>query len=214
MVKIKFEDLQVDRIPDFTGGYGIFPKHLIIQGDEKKKKVLELTEKVRVLLRVEDNLRETYEVLNELEKRLKGEIEYSPRTDTANYALFTQAAVVYGACFVTGKDRKRPIDYFDKTIRESPQHKSYMIYRDKLFCHFDEDHEVRSEPIKWVFELKNDKIVPRFGSNAYSRISMISSEEVNEWKMFANSILQNVWRYNKEVMEEVNELLGHLEIEQ
>lgn len=214
MIKVKAANLEIDRTPDFTCGHGIFPKHFIIQDEEKKKQILELTEKVRVLLRVIDNLREAYEILNELEKRLKGEIQYSPRTDTANYALFTQASVVYGACFVAGKDRKRPIDFFDKTIRDNPEHKSYMVYRDKLFCHFDEDHAVRSEPIKWVFRTEGDKILPVYGSNAWSRISMISPEEANRWKLFAHSISEDVWRYNNGLMKEVNELLGYLEIVQ
>lgn len=213
MVKVKAEHVDIKGSPGFGGGHGIYPEYFIFENEEKRKTILNLMQQVRTLLRMMDNLREVFEVLHELEKRLKNRFDYFPRTETAGYALFVKAAVLYGACFVKGAKGKRPIDSYDSSIRDCSEHKSYMIYRDKLFAHLDDDHDVRADPLLWTFYPVEGKLMPKNGVNATSYISMISEEEIYSWKMYTHSLLEGMGKKNQETNAQINKMLGHLEIE-
>jgi|GEM_PF-3770316 len=191
--------------------YGLYPKDLIVD-DCNQAKMLELTKQIRTLLRMESNLKRAYEVLLELVRRLNGEINYSPRTDTGNHAMFAYASMLYGTCFISGEGRKRPIDAFDKSFTEKSEHKSYMVYRDKLFGHLDSDHHVRTDELVWVYPVLETEIKPRQGYLMGGRITMLSPEEVDRWRLFTHSTLEAISQFRVNLSNEVNELLGNLEI--
>lgn len=175
--------------------YSFNLKDLILDA-ESKTKILRLSEQVRTLLRIQNNLKRAYELLAELRKHYNGELPYSHGSETGYQGMFAHAAALYGACFVKGSDHKRPIDTFDSKLIDSDLHKSFMCYRDKLFGHLDKNHEARSDELIWQFRVEENIITPWLGHLAGSRTSMISIQEIEKWMSHIHSIIESIFQYN------------------
>ncbi|HEY1055692.1 MAG TPA: hypothetical protein VGE24_11170, partial [Emticicia sp.] len=116
--------------------------------------------KVRTLNRVLDNLRNSTNLLIEIRYILNREGGNSPFSPQIK-AMFCHAVVLYGACFLKGGEgRIRPLSYKDLPENELKTHQSIMDYRDILFGHLDDNHDVRNDHLFCQFDVEPEGLKP------------------------------------------------------
>lgn len=185
----------------------------IVMTDKIKEQVLNFASMLRSLTRSKDNLNRCNEMIGLLEQHVHKNKSSMRETDFHN-ALYAHAVVTYGACFVRGgSSRQFPLESLDLDLGESPLHINIMTTRHKLFSHLDDDHDLRTDKIKWILRPVKNILAPsgpRFNSN---RVLLQMGASNLDWMDHNKGIIKKIEEKAAEVAEIINKLVGNVEFE-
>lgn len=160
--------------------------------ENSKNKNDEYHMKLRTLNKVMDNLTTSRDLFIEISGRMRIEgqnIAFSPIIK----AMFCHAVVLYGACFLRGgKNKRSPLLYQELQDKELKTHKIIMDYRNKLFGHLDENHDVRNEHLFCQFDEYEDKLIPTFVIRSGDRMALAGQAVNGEWVKHITLIIEEL----------------------
>jgi len=179
-------------------------------GQLKKLKISSITcdklLKLRLLLRMRDNFRRAADLFIEVIKIF--EDDYQKRLMIES--RLTEACILYGACFLESSKGKRPSEALSINVNDNKFHKSLMRYRNKLYCHIDNNNEHRSDEINWVFEVGNNILIPRRHFLGGNRTLMPDPGLINSWKDLTHEIIQSIFHDTTVLTQQINEEIGEI----
>ncbi|MEQ1722285.1 MAG: hypothetical protein ABL930_03860 [Pseudobdellovibrio sp.] len=161
--------------------------------------VLELHSELRSILRAQANLDECLKTLRDL---LSNGAQGAPSSfylNTAKRSQFAYATILYGACFLNGENRSRPLRTVSSSILNDQNHNEIMTYRNKLFGHIDENHEVRKDNLFWAFTVCDDILKPIAANLEGVFTSMPSIGSIQSW-------IEHIIKLNEIIFTRSNEL--------
>ncbi len=213
MLNIKKSNLKVKHCFD-DGSEKVFSLNLndIDMLDGLRSELRSIVKKLRTLKEIEINLIATIDLIQELEtinSKGMGVDSFSNK----NEALFAMATALYSACFLKDHDKIVPISVLDEKIIYPEIHYKIRDFRDKRLCHLDEDHDVRSNRLSWLFEIKQGNKLRPIGADFESELAVFSlGEENQKWINFINILLIKSRENSKSLEKEINVILSSISI--